>query len=87
MEISDPVVVVEVVSPSSRAIDSGAKLTDYFRLPSVRHYLVVNIDARAVTHHRRGEAGDIATRILRDGTLALDPPGLTVEVAAHFAVP
>jgi len=85
IEVSDPVVLVEVVSPSTRAIDSGAKLTDYFRLPSVQHYLVVNIDARAVTHHRRIEAGDIATRILRDGTLLLDPPGLAVEIADFFA--
>jgi len=84
-EITDPVIVVEVVSPSSHAIDSGAKLMDYFRLPSVRHYLVVNTDARAVTHHCRDEAGDIATRILRDGALVLDPPGLALEVAEFFA--
>lgn len=85
MHISDPVVIVEVVSPSSRALDSGAKLTDYFRLPSVRHYLVVNTDARAVTHHRSDGTGGIATHILRDGTLSLDPPGLTLAVADFFA--
>lgn len=84
-EVSDPVVVVEVVSPSTRAIDSGAKLTDYFRLASLRHYLVVGIDARAVVHHRRNEAGDIATQILRAGALALDPPGIAVEVEVFFA--
>ena len=83
--ISDPIILVEVVSPSSRAIDSGAKLTGYFRLPSLRHYLVVNIDGRAVTHHQRCAAGDIATRILRDGALVLDPPGATVAVADFFA--
>jgi Uma2 family endonuclease len=85
IEVADPVVLVEVVSPSSRAIDSGAKLTDYFRLPSVRHYLVVNIDARAVAHHRRDEAGEIATLILRDGELVLDPPGMTVAVEEFFS--
>jgi len=85
MQITDPVVVVEVVSPSSRALDSGAKLSDYFRLPSVRHYLVINIDARAVTHHRSDGTGDIATRILRDGTLSLEPPGMTLAVADFFA--
>ena len=36
----DPVIVVEVVSPSSKSIDAGSKLADYFRLASVRHYLV-----------------------------------------------
>ena len=85
MAVSDPLIVVEVLSPSTRAIDSGAKLMDYFRLPSLRHYLVVDGDARAVTHHRRDEAGGIATRILRDGALVLDPPGLELAVAAFFA--
>lgn len=83
--ITDPVILVEVVSPSSAALDSGMKLVDYFRLPSLRHYLVVNIEPRAVTHHRLDEAGGIATRILRSGSLLLDPPGITVEVADCFA--
>lgn len=82
--IDDPVIVVEVVAPSSRAIDSGAKLTDYFRLPSLRHYLVVNIDARAIAHHRRDETGGIATHILRTGALVLDPPGISAPVAEFF---
>jgi Uma2 family endonuclease len=84
VEIPDPVVVVEVVSRSSRATDSGVKLADYFTLPSVRHYLVLDADARAATHHRRGAGRDIATRILRAGRLELDPPGLSVEVAELF---
>jgi Uma2 family endonuclease len=82
--ISDPVIVVEVASPSTATLDSGAKLVDYFRLPSVRHYLVVNLDARAVVHHRLDGEG-ITTRILRSGELSLDPPGLTVAVADFFA--
>ena len=85
VEIADPILVVEVVSPSSRAVDSGAKLADYFRLPGLRHYLVVNAEAHAVIHHRRGDSGDIATAILRDGTLILDPPGLALDVPAFFA--
>lgn len=84
--IDDPVILVEVLSPSTRMLDSGLKLGDYFRLPSLRHYLVVNPDARSVTHHARpGPEGDITTRILQDGTLALDPPGITVSVEAFFA--
>jgi Uma2 family endonuclease len=78
-------IVVEVVSPSSAALDSGAKLTDYFRLASLRHYLVVNIQARAVTHHRLEDGGGIATRILRSGAYELDPPGIVVEVGDLFA--
>jgi Uma2 family endonuclease len=83
-EITDPVIVVEVISPSSRGIDSGTKLVGYFRVPSVRHYLVLDIEARAVVHHRRGDRGGIETRILRDGALALDPPGIEIALADLF---
>jgi Uma2 family endonuclease len=82
VRITDPVIVVEVVSPSSTTLDSGAKLEGYFRLPSVRHYLVINHRARAVTHHRRDDRGLITTSIVRDGELSLEPPGLTVAFAA-----
>ena len=77
-EVVDPVIVVEVVSSSSRKRDSGTKLEDYFRIPSVRHYLIVKTENQAIIHHRRDEAGNITTHIVRDGALQLDPPGLTV---------
>src|ERR1700710_1437129 len=40
VKLHDPIIVVEVLSPSTRARDAGAKLIDYFRLPSVHHYLI-----------------------------------------------
>jgi Uma2 family endonuclease len=84
VEIGDPVIVVEVVSPSSGALDKGAKLDDYFRLPSVRHYLIVRTEKRTVIHHARAGDDRIETRIVRSGALHLDPPGLTVEVESFF---
>ena len=84
--LDDPGVVVEVISPSSRGIDTGTKLADYFRLPSVRHYLVLQAETRRVIHYRRAEAGEIVTRILgEDATLALEPPGIEMSVSAFFA--
>jgi len=81
----DPVLVVEVLSPSTRARDSGAKLEDYFRLPGLVHYLILKTDTRTVIHHRRVAGGEIATSIRRDGALDLDPPGLRLDVADLFA--
>jgi len=75
-----PVIVVEVLSPTTRARDAGAKLADYFRLPSVRHYLLVQTERRSVIHHRRGNGGDIETRIVTAGALELDPPGLPLDL-------
>lgn len=85
VEIPDPIIVVEVVSRSSRSTDSGVKLHDYFTLPSVRHYLVLDADKRTLAHYRRGEDDVVATRILGAGSLVLEPPGLTVGVTDLFA--
>ena len=84
IEVPNPLIVVEVLSPSTRRIDASAKLAGYFRVPSVAHYLIVNPDSRLVIHHARGEGDVIATRIVREGTLRLDPPGMDVPVEEMF---
>ncbi len=78
VKLRDPIIVVEVLSPDSVARDSGAKLADYFRLPTVRHYLIMRTEDRVLIHHARGGDGAIATRIIRDGRLVLDPPGIAL---------
>ncbi|MGO9423171.1 Uma2 family endonuclease [Roseiarcus sp.] len=84
MEIPNPVVVVEVLSPSTAADDHGPKLDGYFSVPSVEHYLILDPDRRVMIWHKRGQAGAIETRILRDGAIRLDPPGLEAEVEGFF---
>jgi Uma2 family endonuclease len=86
MEIPNPVIVVEVLPPSTAADDHGVKLDGYFSLASVEHYLIVDPDRRVMIHHKRSQAGAIETRILRDGVARFDPPGIEAEVAAFFAL-
>ena len=78
IKFSDPVIVVEVQSPTTSARDVGPKLIDYFRLASVRHYLIVRTENRTIIHHERGENGVILTRIIHNGRVVLDPPGITI---------
>ena len=79
----NPVIVVEVVSPSSRASDTGVKLAGYLRVPSIQHYLIVCTASREVIHAAR--QGDATTaRTLRSGLLTLDPPGITVPIEEFF---
>ena len=78
IKLSDPVIVVEVQSPSTSSRDVGPKLIDYFRLPSVRHYLIVRTENRTIVHHARGENGIILTRIVREGPILLEPPGIAL---------
>jgi Uma2 family endonuclease len=86
MEIPNPVIVVEVLSPSTAADDHGVKLDGYFSLGSVAHYLILDPDRRVMIHHARGQAGAIETRVLREGKAILDPPGFEAQVAAFFAI-
>ena len=81
LEVKNPVVVVEVLSPSSKHIDASLKLASYFRLPSVDHYLIVDPDRPRIIHHARRSDGSIATRIVQDGAIALDPPGLELALS------
>jgi Uma2 family endonuclease len=84
VEVPNPAIIVEVLSPSTRHIDASAKLAGYFRIPSVQHYLIVDPDKRLLVHHARGDGDAIATRIVSEGRLRLDPPGIDVAVEEMF---
>ena len=78
IEVPDPVIVAEVLSPGTRHVDLAAKLEGYFTVPSVRHYLISDPDKRVIIHHARDEGELLRTRIV------LDPPGLTIEFEECF---
>ena len=82
--IDNPVIVVEVLSPSTAAIDHGRKLSGYFSILSVQHYLILDPERRVVIHHKRGSGDAIETRVLTGGDVRLDPPGFEVAVEALF---
>jgi Uma2 family endonuclease len=82
--LTDPIVVCEVLSPSTGPVDTGMKLLNYFALPSVQHYLVVNTSKRTVLHYARGCDGQPTLRTVSEGKLRLDPPGLTIAIADIF---
>jgi len=79
-----PVVVIEVTSPSTSRVDAIAKFTAYMRLPSVRHYLILDAEHRLVIHHQRLENGEIRSAIAGGGALTLDPPGIAIRVEDLF---
>jgi Uma2 family endonuclease len=85
IEVSNPVIVVEVLSPGTALKDMRDKLQGYIRVPSIHHYLIVDPDEKLVIHHARGSGDAVATRLVSEGSLALEPPGLTLPVAALFA--
>ena len=81
--VPNPIVVVEIPTPGTARRDSYQKLAGYFKVKSVAHYLIVNPDAPLIIHHQR-HGDDILTRIVRAGTIKLDPPGIEVAVAEVY---
>jgi Uma2 family endonuclease len=55
--ITDPLVLVEVLSPTTIDIDRGPKLDFYKSLPTIRHIALIYQDQMRVEHYRRGEQG------------------------------
>jgi Uma2 family endonuclease len=83
--VPEPMIVVEVLSPSTRGGDLTRKLVAYFRVPSVQHYLVFWADRPQVIHHRRREDGQgVETRMLSEGEIRLDPPGIFITMGEVY---
>lgn len=79
-----PLLLVEILSPGTKTVDTTKKLEGYFRLPSVRHYLIVDPLSRNVVHHARDTAGSITTTLANAGELPLAALGVTLKVTSLF---
>ena len=74
-----------MVPPIPDTRDPELKLADYFSLASVRHHLIVSTESGTVIHREKAPNGALSTRILKEGELRLDPPGIAVSVESLFA--
>ena len=75
----NPIVIVEVLSPSTEAYDRGEKFAHYRQLTSLQEYVLVSQDQIRVDHYRRQERLWIFTDIEKhDETLQL--PSLQCEL-------
>lgn len=80
---TNPVVVVEVLSPLAESIDLADKLADYFKVSTIQHYLIVRSRRREVIHHSRSGA-EINSRVINVGSIKMDPPGITIDLAEIY---
>ena len=77
--IAEPVLVVEVLSPTTSAIDFNRKLPDYQQIPSMRDILLVSSMERLIRHWRRESDGWTEHGHRRSATVRLS--GLPVAIA------
>ena len=86
MHISAPDLVVEVISPESKARDCGEKLDAYQSMPSVMEYLLVDSRRVWVCLFRR-TAGGFWTEMTygTDEAVELRTAGVSIDVAELYA--
>ena len=77
--LSDPVVIIEVISPSTEREDRGRKKFDYFATPSIRQYAIIEQDARLIDFYTR--TGDLWTDEIVEGDAVLKLTSIGVEVS------
>jgi Uma2 family endonuclease len=84
--ISNPVVVIEVLSPSTQMIDRNEKLHEYTTIPSLQEYLLISQDTPLVEHYLRQEAGGWLFTTVRglDGVLELPSIGCKLVLAEVY---
>ena len=86
--VTDPVVIAEVLSPSTMDYDRGEKSRFYKQLPTLRHIVLIYQDQMRVEHFRR--AGDVwswETLTQPEDDLLLDAVGFTVALERlYFAI-
>lgn len=82
----NPLVVVEVLSPSTESIDRGEKLDNYGRIASVTDYLLVSQDRVRVDHCRREGEGVWRVTIVTDprARIALEAIGCELPLAEIY---
>jgi Uma2 family endonuclease len=78
----NPVLVVEVTSPSTIGRDEGEKFVAYQALPTLREFLLVSQDAPRVTHYTRRAGGAWQRRDVTDvdASLELESVGCVLKL-------
>ena len=82
---SEPRLVVEVASPSTRDFDLAAKLDEYRETASIAYVLLIEPAVVDVTLHARGEAGWVRTQYLfLDAVIELPALGIALPMAEVY---
>jgi Uma2 family endonuclease len=88
-QVTDPCLIVEVVSPTTAQIDRGEKRMAYLQLPSLRHFLLVDHEAGTVEHLARVDEHSPWLFAQADATMTLEvdcPAPTVIDVAEVLGI-
>ena len=85
--VLNPLLIVEVLSPSTEGYDHGKKFEFYRTLASFQEYLIVHQDRRHVEHFSRQDDGSWLLREQSgvDGSVAIPRLGVHISLAELYA--
>lgn len=77
--VTNPVVLIEVLSPTTEAYDRGKKFEFYRTLDTLQDYVLVDQERMHIEHfHRQGQVWQLASYDLAESVLSL--PSIAVEI-------
>ena len=82
--VPDPIVVIEVISPSTEREDRGRKKFDYFATPSIQQYAIIEQDGRRVDLYTRSGNRWTDEIVEGDATLTLSSIGVEITLDAIY---
>ena len=80
--ITNPTLLVEVLSPSTEEVDRGSKWRDYQRIPSLQEYVLVGQESR-IEVYRRLKSGGWEYLDVREGIVKL-VSGATLDLSVIY---
>lgn len=84
--VTNPLIIVEVLSPATRSYDRGDKFASYRQLASLREYILIAQDTCHVEHFVRKEGGWEFTEIEDcQGNLVVPTLGISIPLAEIYA--
>src|ERR1700722_4957027 len=81
----NPLLIVEVLSPSTEGYDRGKKFELYRTIPSFQEYLIGHQDRRHVEHYSKQDDGSWLLRDHADGEVAIARLGVHIALADLYA--
>ena len=83
--MQDPILLIEILSPSTEQHDRRIKIPAYQRVASVQEILVVDSDARyAALHRRQGEQWIIQISRGNEGVISLASVGIDIPMSELY---
>jgi Uma2 family endonuclease len=82
--VTDPVVVFEVLSPSTASTDIGAKNEEYRDTPSIQHYIMLAQDRQRATVFARTGDDWVGHIVSGDAILAMPEIGIEIPLAELY---